>query len=254
MEKITLYGYSPSPFVQKVAAFLYFKDLPFEFVPVNPLAASETIGFTGGARVPVLAIDDEWRLDSTPIGMWLDERFPETPLLPENQRQRARILSIDHWLNEMFFPSFFRGFIDGPCDARFRARSWRYATLIDADTPLDSSNRNRWPKLQRSAPFLHDMIRGLDRDEPVAEMNTRLEQELLDHLGSGPFLGESPVPTLVDLALFPSLVFAYLVGIEDTIEAAKSPEIKAYVLKMADVLPENTTLVPDEFVVNRLGQ
>ncbi len=254
MKKITLYGYSPSPFVQKVAAFLYFKDLPFEFVPVNPMAARETIGFTGGAQVPVLAIDDEWRLDSTPIGMWLDERFPDRPLLPADQKQRARILSIDHWLNEMFFPSFFRGIIDGPCDARFRARSWRYAALIDADTPLESSARNRWPELQRSAPFLHDMIRELDRDEPVAEMNMRVEQELLAHLGSGPFLGESAVPTLVDLALFPSLVFAHLVGIEDTIEAAKTPEIKAYVLKMADVLPENTTLVPEEFMVNRLGQ
>jgi glutathione S-transferase len=35
MDMITLYGYAPSPFVKRVAGFLYYKELPFELVPVN---------------------------------------------------------------------------------------------------------------------------------------------------------------------------------------------------------------------------
>lgn len=253
MDRITLYGYAPSPFVKKVAGFLYHKELPFEFVPVNPLAAEETIGFTSGTQVPVLAIEDEWQLDSTRIGLWLDKRFPDRPLLPTDDEEREKILAIDRWLNEMYFPSFFRWIVDSPYDARFRAWSWRYAAMIDAGTPLDATIRTRWPDLQRSAHFIHNMIRGLDRDESLGEMNARLERELLTHLGSGPFLGESLTPTLVDLAIYPSLVSSYLVGIDDTVEIARLPIIKSYLMRIAFFLPENPLLVPEEFLVNKLA-
>lgn len=37
---------------------LYYKNLPFEFVPVNPMDARE-IAFTRQTQVPVLQIGDE---------------------------------------------------------------------------------------------------------------------------------------------------------------------------------------------------
>ena len=75
MAKIRLYGYSTSPFVRKLGCCLYYKQLPFEFVPVDP-TNPEQIAFTGQTQVPVLQIDDEWRNDSTPLALWLDELFP----------------------------------------------------------------------------------------------------------------------------------------------------------------------------------
>ena len=46
MSDIKLYGYSTSPYVRKVGCYLYYKGLPFEFVPVNPLD-HEALAFTG---------------------------------------------------------------------------------------------------------------------------------------------------------------------------------------------------------------
>ncbi len=37
MSEITLFGYATSPYVRKTAAFLYYKELPFIHVPVNPM-------------------------------------------------------------------------------------------------------------------------------------------------------------------------------------------------------------------------
>ena len=89
MADIKLYGYSTSPYVRKVACCLYYKQLPFEFVPVNPVDPSE-IAFTGQTQVPVLQIGDEWRIDSTPLALWLDELFPERPCLARMKRRNKR--------------------------------------------------------------------------------------------------------------------------------------------------------------------
>ena len=49
------------------------------------------------------------------------------------------------------------------------------------------------------------------------------------------------------------LVFSYLVGIDDTVEIARLPEIKLYLLRIASFLPENPLLVPEEFLVNKVA-
>ena len=112
MPDIKLYGYSTSPYVRKVAACLYYKQLPFEHVPVNPVDPSNVMEITGKRQVPVLTIGEAWKTDSTPIAMWLDELYPERPLLPSDPEQRAAILKIDDWISDMFLPSYFRGALD----------------------------------------------------------------------------------------------------------------------------------------------
>ena len=43
-----------------------------------------------GKQIPVVTIGEESRGDSTPIGLWLDERFPDHPrLLPKDPQERA---------------------------------------------------------------------------------------------------------------------------------------------------------------------
>ena len=61
---IKLYGYATSPYVRKTGAFLYYKKLPFTYVPVSPFATEDTLGKFGGTQVPVLEIGDEWRRES----------------------------------------------------------------------------------------------------------------------------------------------------------------------------------------------
>jgi len=245
---IKLYGYSTSPFVRKVAACLYYKQLPFEHVPVNPVDPSNVIAITGKRQVPVLTIGDDWKMDSTPIAIWLDERFPERPLLPSDAQARARIMEIDDWMNDMFLPSYFRGALDGKKDLNSKFMGWRLAAIVSAHTPLPEHIRHRWPELLGYAPFIVKMVEGLDRDESLKDMQMRLGMEMLGHLGSGPFMGGSDVPSLADLSLFPQLVFPYMAGLSAAIPTDAAPPLKAWRQAVAKHLPRNPILVPDEFI------
>ncbi len=249
MADIKLYGYSTSPFVRKVAACLYYKHLPFEHIPVNPVDPDRMIGFTGGRQVPVLAIGDEWKLDSTPIAIWLDERYPERPLLPSCPEMRAKIMKIDDWLNESFLPSYFRSALDAKKDLAFKYRAWRLAALVSAHTPLPEKIRHMWPDILQMAPFIVEMVSKIDREESLQDMQMRLGMEMVRHLNRGPFLGGSDTPTLVDLALFPQLIFPYMAGLTDKIPTDAVPQLKIWTRAVAKHLPRNPILVPDDFIV-----
>lgn len=252
MSDIKLYGYATSPFVRKVAACLYYKNLPFEHIPVNPIDPEKTIGFTGGTQVPVLTVGEDWKADSTPIAIWLDDLYPDRPLLPVEPVQREAILEIDEWLNNSFYPGFFRIALDGRKDLNFKFRGWRLAALVSAQTPLPEKIRHMWPDIISQAPFIKKMVESLDRTETIENMQMRLGGEMFAHLGDGPFLGGSKSPTLVDFSLFPQLVFPYMAGLAHKITTDDIPALKTWRQNVAKHLPKNPILVPDEFIVSYL--
>jgi glutathione S-transferase len=93
-----LYGVPVSPFVRKVLAFAAEKSLQLELVPIglgdqNPafLACSpfrKMPGFTDG---------DFSISDSTAIVTYLDAKYPEQRLIPENPEDRARAIWFDEF-------------------------------------------------------------------------------------------------------------------------------------------------------------
>jgi len=76
--------------------------------------------------------------------------------------------------------------------------------------------------------------------------------ELFQHFRGGPFFGGRAEPSLLDCAIFPQLVFAYMVGIEDDLVIAKVPELRAWLERMTQCLPDNPLLVPDFMIINPL--
>ncbi|MEM8826014.1 MAG: glutathione S-transferase family protein, partial [Pseudomonadota bacterium] len=235
--EIKLYGYATSPFVRKTGCFLYYKGAPFTHVPVNPLNPAETIGHTDGTAVPVLEIDGEWRRESSDHAHWLDELYPEKPLCPDAHRDT--ILGIDAWISGTFLPAIFRPAIDGVTTLAQRFRFWRLAALVSAHTPLPEQVRHQWPNFVSMAPFIQAMAQHMDLDEPTADMQRRVMSELAAHIGDGPFMGGLDAPTMLDLAVFPQLVFGYMFGLEEELSAARHPLIGAWLKRVADHLPAN---------------
>ena len=252
MTQIKLYGYATSPYVRKVGCFLYYKQLDFEFVPVSPLNAAEALEFSGGTSVPVLTIDGESRRDSSPLGHWLDECFPERPLCPAEHRDK--ILQIDEWVSNTFLLSIFRGAIDGKVDLQYRYRFWRLAALVSAHTPMPEQVRHLWPDFVANAPFIKAMGEQMDLNEPAADMAMRIGMELAAHIGEGPYMGALETPSMLDLAVFPQLVFGVMFGLEDQLSAGRHPVIKAWIKRMAAHLPANPTLVADTIQVMSLNE
>lgn len=253
MANIRLFGYSTSPFVRKLGCCLHFKQLPFQFVPVNPTNPDQ-IAFTHQTQVPVLKINDEWRTDSTPLALWLDELFPNNPLLGGNEQERELILSMDAWVTNSLIMSSFRFAHEADMTARFRHTAWRLSSIVSSQTPLSDEVRNVWPEMLKMAPFIKRMMCDIDRTESLLDMQNRVAMELLQHLSGGPFFGGLDQPSLVDFAIFQQLVFNYMVGIEQDLSATHDPTLKQWLDNVQAYLPENPLLVPDFMVVNSLRQ
>lgn len=251
MADIRLYGYSTSPFVRKVGCCLYYKQLPFEFVPVNPIDPRE-IAFTRQTQVPVLQIGDEWRKDSTSLAGWLDELFPERPLFGENEAERKKVLALDAWVTGSLIFSGFRSVSEAEMTAKLRHYAWRLAAIVSSQTPLSEEVRAAWPDYLKMAPFIQHMVVSGDTSETVSDMHARVARELIENFGGGPFFGGLEQPSLVDFAIYPQLVFNYMVGIEQDLMASFDPGLKQWLENMAPLLPENPLLVPDFMIVNSL--
>lgn len=251
MTDIKLYGYSTSPFVRKVACCLYYKNLPFKFIPVNPTNSRE-IAFTKQTHVPVLQIDDEWRTDSTPMAIWLDELFPDKPLLGKNQQERKSILALDAWVTDSLILSGFRSVYEGEMNAKFRHLAWRTAEIVSSQTPLSDEVRNAWPDLLRVSPFIKHMMCDVDPSETLSEMQARIPLQLVENLQGGPFFGGRKEPSLVDFAIFPQAVFNYMVGIDQHLGVTFEPSLNNWLNNIKPLLPKNPILVPDYMIINSL--
>jgi glutathione S-transferase len=89
-----LYSETTSPYSAVVRAAVYAKQLAIEIeAPPGGLKSDEYRAFSGTGTVPCLKLDDGSALpESTVILGYLDEKFPQTPLLPAGAEARARAL------------------------------------------------------------------------------------------------------------------------------------------------------------------
>src|SRR6266446_10532162 len=96
---IRLYDYPDCPFCQKVRVVLAEKDLEFERKHVDlrkgEQRVAEFLKLNPYGKVPVLIDEDVVVYDSTIINEYLDDEYPDPPLLPRIEfsslRARARI-------------------------------------------------------------------------------------------------------------------------------------------------------------------
>jgi maleylpyruvate isomerase len=109
---LRLYTFWRSSSAWRVRIGLALKGLGHELVPVN-LASGEQFEASHRARsplaqVPVLDVEQDGRtlrlVQSMAILEWLDERFPEPPLLPRDRDGRARVRALAEHVNSGIQP------------------------------------------------------------------------------------------------------------------------------------------------------
>lgn len=90
-------GCTISPFVWSTKYALKHKGFDFEIVPGGFTGILER---TGGRseRVPVIVDDGRWVLDSWTIAEYLDERYPDRPLLLAGQSMKELTRFTEYWL------------------------------------------------------------------------------------------------------------------------------------------------------------
>jgi glutathione S-transferase len=112
-----------SPYVRKVLACLALKGLDYEIDPITAFYGNDEFErLSPLRRIPVLVEGDLALCDSSVICAWLDEAYPQRPLLPSGTADRARA----RWLEEyadtrlgdvfiwgLFYPKFVHPIIWG---------------------------------------------------------------------------------------------------------------------------------------------
>ncbi|MGQ0588970.1 MAG: glutathione S-transferase family protein [Sphingosinicella sp.] len=92
-----LIGSFASPYVRKVTACLHLKGLDYETDPITAFFGNDEFErLSPLRRIPVLIDGDLAIPDSSAICAYLDEAWPEPPLLPADPKDRARA----RWLEE----------------------------------------------------------------------------------------------------------------------------------------------------------
>jgi glutathione S-transferase len=94
---ITVIGSFVSPYVRKVLACMNLKGLEFEVDPITPFFGNDEFeALSPLRRIPILIDGDVKISDSSVICAYLDDAYPERPLLPSSPADRARA----RWLEE----------------------------------------------------------------------------------------------------------------------------------------------------------
>ena len=94
---IRVIGSYVSPYVRKVLACMNLKGLEYEIDPITPFFGNEEYErISPLRRIPVLVDGDVSICDSSVICAYLDDAYPERPLLPADPSDRAKA----RWLEE----------------------------------------------------------------------------------------------------------------------------------------------------------
>ena len=102
MSGITLYGPAEAPFTVKVERALQLKGV--EYLLVAPESQADYRRWNPETGLlPVLDRDGERVHDSTRILEWLDERYPNPPLLSSDPKLAEAQRRLEEWCDETFF-------------------------------------------------------------------------------------------------------------------------------------------------------
>ena len=98
---LELYQFELSQYSEKVRLILDFKGLEYRKIEVVPAVGQlDLLRQSGQSKVPVLKDGDTVIADSTEIALYLDRKYPESPLLPHDSVQRGQCLLMEEWADE----------------------------------------------------------------------------------------------------------------------------------------------------------
>lgn len=98
---LELYQFELSHYCEKVRLILDYKGLPYRKIEVTPgIGQLDVFRLSGQRQVPVLKDGNETIADSTAIAFYLDQKYPDRPIIPTDPQQRALCLIMEEWADE----------------------------------------------------------------------------------------------------------------------------------------------------------
>jgi glutathione S-transferase len=106
MSNITVYGIPGSPFLRSVEIALKEKHLPYQLSVMSPadMKTSEHLERHPFGRIPMFEQDGFRLYESQAIIRYVDDVFPDPPLVPPDPRARARMNQVIGIIEWYLFP------------------------------------------------------------------------------------------------------------------------------------------------------
>jgi glutathione S-transferase len=191
--RIVVYGQRLTPYTVKVTRALRLKKIPFESVEPTSLEDYRRFSPETGL-LPVIEVEGRRIHDSSAILDFLDQRFPEPPLLSSDPRIAREQRQLEAWVSETF---------------NFYILRWIRSRL--AKPPSQPSDGRQGPMSRLGLIGPDGQLRAEIFDTadggPGPEFERRLD-DLAQLLGPRPyFFGERP--SRADLAVFASIYVMY---------------------------------------------
>ena len=100
---ITLHQFEISPFCDKIRRILHWKQQPYVVreVPLRDAMSVRKVNPAG--KLPCLEHDGRFVADSTDIAYYLEDRFPDPPLVPRDPKLRALCHVFEDWADESLY-------------------------------------------------------------------------------------------------------------------------------------------------------
>lgn len=98
---LELYQFELSHYCEKIRFILDYKGLPYRKIEVTPgVGQLDLYRMSGQRQVPVLKDGSEIIADSTEIAEYLDKKYPDRPIIPQEPKLRGLCLLIEQWADE----------------------------------------------------------------------------------------------------------------------------------------------------------
>jgi glutathione S-transferase len=97
-----VHAYALSPFNEKVTRTLQLKGLDYE-IREYPLGSQAVKAFNPSGKLPCLEHEGRFIPDSTDIVYYLEEQFPQNPVIPGDSAQQALVHIIEDWADESLY-------------------------------------------------------------------------------------------------------------------------------------------------------
>lgn len=141
MSRLELYSYAACPFAQRTRMALIEKNLAFQLIEVD--VASPPPGFreiSPYGKVPLLRHGGGTIYESTIINQYLDEVFPERPLMPGTPLERAQARIWMDYCDTRFLPAAHRLLAESADEGR---RAGNVARLTEVLRFIESEGLRR---------------------------------------------------------------------------------------------------------------
>ncbi len=101
MQPLRLYGLKISYYTGKMEAYLRYKEIPHEFVTLNPALMRRLKTETGAAQMPAVELPDgRFMTDTTPMIAWFENEHPEPAVFPADPVLRFVSLLLEDYFEE----------------------------------------------------------------------------------------------------------------------------------------------------------